>query len=153
MGLSITTPVAAATGCGAGSVRGAAGVRGGRRGRGGRHQRGGRRRFGSPPPEPDLGLALDEINRRQVVPLHQPDEMSDRAYVEGLVGFLRVIRHTCKTPDDAERRSGRGQQRAPRSAQAIRTESSDFGTCERTSQPSGVTSTSSSIRIPPQSGR
>src|SRR3954466_14421739 len=146
MGLSITTPVGVAAGggvslLGAEAAAGGAGPPNGRRGGGGGGGAGGGRegrggRLGPAPTEPDLGFPLDEIDRRQVVPLHQPDEVSDRADVEGLVGPRRVLRHTSYTP-----------------TQATRTVSSDFGTWERTSQPSGVTSTSSSIRIPPQSGK
>ena len=45
--------------------------------------------------EPDLGRALDEVDRRQVVPLHQADEVADRPDVEGLGRFRRVLRHAC----------------------------------------------------------
>ena len=127
-----------------------------------------------------LVAPLDEVDlSRQVVPLHQPDEVVDRApcgrrgarrspsgsRCSGIPVTLharrrhRSPRSELKAPGEAgEPRVGAGHVNgSPPWNAAVpvndRTISSDLGTCERTSRPSGVTSTSSSIRTPPQSGR
>ncbi len=69
--------------------------------------------LGAAAAEADLGRPLDEVDRRQVVPLHHPHELADGADVVGLGRVRRVLRHSC-TPRSSfvalrrSRRSGWG---------------------------------------------
>ena len=98
IGLSITTPAAvgdstggARPGCAAIGAADGAGTEAG--------AVAGVASWGPATAEADLGLALDQVDRRQVVPLHQPDELADRPDVERLGGLGPTLRHAYTPPE------------------------------------------------------
>src|SRR5262249_30484027 len=86
----------------------------------------------------DAVVALGEVDLAEVVLAHQADEIADGPHVErpGVVDLFCHLALPCALAYTS-----------PRSA------SSSLGTLVSTSQPPGVTSTSSSILTPPQPGR
>ena len=90
-------------------------------------------------PQADALIALAQVDLAQVVPAHQGDEVLDGPHVEGTGIDLGFVGHRVLPSVVGQRRSLQ-QPQVPRRGVS-------------TSQPSAVTSTSSSIRTPPQPGR
>ena len=117
----------------------------------------------------DLDRPSRQVEGSQIITLHETDQVMKLLDIERISRPRGFLRHSFTPHGQAleRRRSGShglgwssvSNRAAPddlatdRRTYSIRTESRDLAMCERTSQPSGVTSTSSSIRMPPQSGR
>ena len=121
-------------------------------------------------PQADLDRAVGQVERGQIVALHETNEGVDPLDIERLGRTGGILRHAFTPHKQTSgppltpvvdltifavdpRRSQRKIHGNPDGCYSSRTESSDLAMLESTSQPSGVTSTSSSIRMPPQPGR